>query len=667
MTQWDEIHQILFVGVILAVCCLFSSAQTQEHEYEQWLDLEQESEEEGELLEYLEWRREHPLDVNRATVMELQSLPWLTPAMAQEMVHQRRKAGHFVSLTEMSERCGWDPELLRTVTPYLVCRFSQPTFYRFESRQRWSRRQQLSQGFLNDAYVGDPNKIYNRLRFNWNDRVRLGIMTEKDAGEKDFYDLTRAYLAFAVPPWHSEVIVGHFSLESGQGLIYAPLFQISRTFDPVLSESRAATGIRPNLSASENGGYQGLAWRYHSQKSEGVVFISRNRWDAIIENDTVRSILATGLHRTATEKERRGQLATEAYGLFFSRVFFDCWRNALAWRSEWFSPVIGKGGELKDHYDFSGHHQWAASWQCDFFKGPVNLFSEWGWNRRRAEAYKIGLRLQGHHHSFLLSWRHVSPAFDDPRSRWSTTDNANTTALVVAGRSRLSPQVQVIAYSEYSRNPWPRYQLPMPNFNRVESMVGMEWQPQKALELMMRLKYRRDYLAENYADTFGNVIKMMTAHGRWHLLGQWEYSQRKIVLRTRCEFKLHNQRLDSPQWPTMPSGRGLFFYQQIKFEPSSWLTVTTRYGMFDAPDYETRFYSYEQDLPGVWRNKMLYHRGLRWFVLCSFRPSRWLQASVKWEETVYDDQSFYGSGLDRVNTPKENILSFQLDWKWWVR
>jgi len=60
-----------------------------------------------------------PIDVNRASVGELQALPGVGPRRAEALVLERIRNGPFERLDQLARVYGFGPELLRRLRPHL--------------------------------------------------------------------------------------------------------------------------------------------------------------------------------------------------------------------------------------------------------------------------------------------------------------------------------------------------------------------------------------------------------------------------------------------------------------------------------------------------------------------------------------------------------------------
>ncbi|HDI52412.1 MAG TPA: hypothetical protein ENF45_07250, partial [Bacteroidetes bacterium] len=98
----------LILGLVLSF--LFScSVAAQQTDWEKFLESEKETAESSELLEKLEQLREHPLDVNRANLKMLLTIPGMRPTVARNIVALRRKH-KLVNLEEIPQNITLTPD-----------------------------------------------------------------------------------------------------------------------------------------------------------------------------------------------------------------------------------------------------------------------------------------------------------------------------------------------------------------------------------------------------------------------------------------------------------------------------------------------------------------------------------------------------------------------------
>ncbi len=60
-----------------------------------------------------------PLDLNRATAEDLDAIPGIGPALAQQIVDYRKAHGPFKKIEDLMEVSGIGPENLQKLKPYL--------------------------------------------------------------------------------------------------------------------------------------------------------------------------------------------------------------------------------------------------------------------------------------------------------------------------------------------------------------------------------------------------------------------------------------------------------------------------------------------------------------------------------------------------------------------
>jgi len=187
--------------------------------------LEQSTEdaESSELLEKLQHLQEDPLNINDATIGDLQSIPGVSPIVARNIVVTCERVGSFRTIDDLLTVDGVDARLLAVMRRF--ARVSPPTPSRLQMsiRSRVGRDLEIRRGFQDGSYLGSPLKSYNRLlgRYEYGAAgtiAEFGILTKKDAGEANLNDFTSGFVSVKTNSLLKQLIVGDYSVEAGQGL-----------------------------------------------------------------------------------------------------------------------------------------------------------------------------------------------------------------------------------------------------------------------------------------------------------------------------------------------------------------------------------------------------------------------------------------------------------------
>ena len=134
-----------------------------------------------------------------------------------------------------------------------------------------------------------------------------------------------------------------------------------------------------------------------------------------------------------------------------------------------------------------------------------------------------------------------------------------------------------------------------------------------------------------------------------------------FLLRDRIEYTwISEKRAFSKTAPRT----GWLFFHDFHYRPVPKISTVARLCYFDTSSYETRIYTYENDVPGVLTNKMLYGRGSHLFLLVKYRLFEQGNVAVKFANTYYDDRDFISSGNQRIDANHVSEWTVFFDWKW---
>jgi hypothetical protein len=85
--------------------------------------------------------------------------------------------------------------------------------------------------------------------------------------------------------------------------------------------------------------------------------------------------------------------------------------------------------------------------------------------------------------------------------------------------------------------------------------------------------------------------------------------------------------------------------------------------MFDTDDYNNRQYLYEKNVLYAFSIPALSGRGVRWYSLLQFSPTRKIDLWIRFARTSQRDMKTIGSGLEEINTARRSEITAQVRMK----
>ncbi|MGH2574878.1 MAG: ComEA family DNA-binding protein, partial [Ignavibacteria bacterium] len=364
--------------------------------------------EDSELFDYLKKLESNPVDLNSASISELEAIPFLNAVISKKIIEYRTKYRKFNSISELKNVIEIDNDLYREITKFLIVKESKVDFRRdefgrverivlsgniskfdfrkfdFKMRNRFTNDLQPSRGYLYEIYRGMRPKIYNKLDLRYSSGNLIfngGIVSEKDAGERKIFDFIGGYVEMKNIGIVNQVLLGDYTLEFGQGITLWSSLAFSKGNDAVSAVKKNAGNINSYSSVNEVQFFRGIASKLNLGTSYGNFnlfgFFSDNYFDA--SSDSARGELSAfyydGYHRTESEI-RREKAAKEK--LFGGRLSYELGsaRLGFTYYKSYFSESFTYKS-LNKGYDFSGSRTNAMSVDYDFVFQNMNFFGEW--------------------------------------------------------------------------------------------------------------------------------------------------------------------------------------------------------------------------------------------------------------------------------------------------
>ena len=559
----------------------------------------------------------------------------------------------------------------------------------------------------NSRYLGSPQKLQFRYTYNYRNRIRAALVVEKDAGEMFFTDkvsdtiqtlLGKNYKrGFDFIGFHlyakdlgivKAAVLGDYQLSFGQGLTMwsGMSFGKAGAGSSVMKQGR---GITPKGSASEYGFMRGAAVTLGGDPFSGTVFYSHRWVDANVsvadslenEAELISSLQETGYHRTIGELLDRHAIRQQVIGghLAYAIAHFEVGYTA---QHTWLSTPLELKSSHYNQFYFQGKSLTNQGIDFKYVKGKYAVFGE------MAMSYNPGTK--------------VPEPVEGPTSTQSGVSTGSTT-LGFAGLVGLTVKPAgylnfTVMYRDYGKT----YQNLMSNaFGE-----GSRNQGQRGIYLGVEVAPAPYWNILAYADQFqftwltSQVNAPSRGHDYYMRLGHSFNRRTQAYLQFRSKTKMKNS-TDAFVFSHYPifytkntvrfninyelgwdihcankaeyahyrnedgtNEHGYFLCQDIAYKPENLpFSLTFRYAIFDAKDYNARVYAYENDVLYSFSVPAMYGKGMRFYLLGKVKLFNSLTLYARIGRTIYSDRDEISSGLTLIEGNHKTDLKAEIIWK----
>jgi hypothetical protein len=230
----------------------------------------------------------------------------------------------------------------------------------------------------------------------------------------------------------------------------------------------------------------------------------------------------------------------------------------------------------------------------------------------------------------------------------------NESGTYLGLRVRPAEKWTLSGYIDQYTLPWLRFATPRPSAGRDVRFL-IEHAPRRWLSyyLQIRSETREEGMRRETAK--GHVVDGLQPVTRRSIRVHGGYSfNPRLHFRMRMESSYH--RGDGI------TETGILLYQGLRWHPTAWLQLDTRWALFDTEGFDARIYAYEHDLLYTFSIPVFSGRGERRYVLFRVKPSRQINVELKYGATRYRDVTSVGSGLDEVVGQRVRELRAQVRW-----
>ncbi len=634
-------------------------------------------------VEDLNYYLQNPLNLNKASLADLEKLHILNEIQIINLQNYITGVGQMQSIYELQLIKGFAEKTIKNILPFIkVEPVEMAEKLSFEKMIKYGRHQfiaetkfvlQQQKGYIpvidsillekpNSVYQGDRMRYLTRYRFNYKNRVFVGITAEKDAGEAfgkygaDFYS---GHIEINDIGMFKNISIGDYQIKFGQGLIAWSGFGLGKSSE-VLNIRKKAQGIRRYTSTNENLFMRGAGTTISLGDCEISGFFSYKNIDAnqIFADTTerevleIRSLQNTGYHRTISEISNRKALNEMIYGsnITYKNRRFKLGMNFIAFQ---YDAVFEESAKPYKYFDFQGNSNMNFSLDYQFFYNKFSFFGETAVSKNGGIATLNGLLLSPVPQlSFSVVQRYYQSDFHSfYGSSFAESGKISNESGVFYGIS-FHPirNFQISAYVDNYNFPWLKFGINAPSQGN-DFLLQLDYHAPRNVDMYFR--WKNETKMHNTA-TGGSAIVPLVAQTKQNMRYHISYRLNKnLTLRNRIEASVFQSNI----WEY-----GFMAYQDVNYDFNFPLSLNFRFAIFDAA-YKARIYAYENDLLYNFSIPAYSGKGSRIYLMLKYKVANLVSIRLRYAHFYYVDREMISSGLNEINGNLSSEIKFQMSFK----
>lgn len=637
---------------------------------------------------------ERPLNLNTASYEDLQRLVILDDIAITNLLRHREEHGKLLTILELQGIKGFTLNTIRSIMPFVAVNESESTKFslrdmwkggKHEVAIRYERTIEEKKGYSeiedsvlaespNSRYLGSPDKLWARYRFQFSNRVSWGVTMEKDAGEEFFqgsqkqgFDFYSAHLFVRDIGILKAAALGDYQAQFGQGLTFFSGLAFGKSANGV-GVKRNAQGLRPYTSVDENRFLRGGAATIGIGKRIDVTaFVSYKSIDANVSTttdtlaepeETVSSIFSSGFHRTPGELENHHTIEELIYG---GNVNYRHKRLQVGFTgvSYHFSKPYTRSAELYNANEFSGTQNSNFGIDYSYIFRNFNFYGEFSMSQNLGFATTHGVLMTLDPKVTVAAMvRHLEADFQSVYAN-AVTENSrmnNETGYYLGVSLNPFKGWYINGFFDLFRFPWLRYQVNSPSFG-YEGIAQLSYRPNRDLEIYFRFRQKNkpvNVSAEENTAPIRYIEEEKRTYYRLHL----GYKLNKSwSLRSRVEYARYRRGERDVE-------QGFMVYQDIIFKPTGFpVSFSTRLVYFDTDSYNARIYAYENDVLYAYSFPSYYYKGMKAYLNIRYDITRNISVWLRVSNLFYHDRNTIGSGLEEIDGKHRTDVKAQVRFK----
>ncbi|HOY33153.1 MAG TPA: helix-hairpin-helix domain-containing protein [Bacteroidales bacterium] len=701
MKRYKKTLLLIFFNIFFICSCTLLKAQEVEPDStidEQQIEkIENYSEQTGAEIDYsdllsdLEYFIKHPVNINTADFEELAELKILTDIQINNLIEHIRKNGKLLSIYELQSVQGFDNEIITHLLPYITIgltpeksSFNLKEMVKFGKNDLFIRYQRVLEkqdGYIdvpdsvyalspNSHYLGSPDKIYAKYRFNYYNKVLLGFTAEKDAGEQFFkginrygFDYYSGFINVRNIGILKNIVLGDFNVQFGQGLTLWTGLSFGKSSEAA-NIKKLARGISPYSSAYESGFMRGAGFTLGIKNFELTGFYSYKNIDASVSgSDTmeytdyvITSITEDGLHNTLSKADKKKAISEQVFGGHLAYKTKALNIGVTAYGMHLGAPLMDMVKPYNT-FEFRGQNNFNIGIDYSYIVRNFNIFGETARSQNGGIATFNGIMASlDRYVSFVVAHRYYQRTYQSMfTSPFGESGNPyNETGFYTGIAIKPHYKILINAFADFYSFPWLKYLVNSPS-NGFDCNVSLQYKPTKKITINLRYKFENKYtVSDDEEAAIDYNIPYSRQNYRFHISYPVSGS---FTFANRVEVSRYKKNSSDPEY-------GYLIYQDIRYKTSkSPLSFSLRFALFDTKSYNSRMYAYENDVLYAYSIPMFYDKGIRYYLMLKYRLGRHIDIWLRFAQTFYDNKTAISSGLNEINGNKQSEIKAQVRFK----
>ena len=659
----------IILTLLSAALFLTANAQDNDEDWKRDFDLlgeieDVESAEWEEAYEVMSELAAHPLDASTVTREDLQQLPFLTEKEVEDILEYVFRYAPLRSMGELAMIKSLSYEKRQLLRHFLyIGKEQERGFPDWRNVLKYGSHSLVATGKVpfyqrkgdDNGYLGYPYRHNLRYSFNYGNYVKAGIVGAQDAGEPFFADRNKAgydfysyYVVLRNMGRLKTLALGRYRAGYGMGLVINNGFSFGK-LGMLSTLGRSQNNIRAHASTMQANYLQGAAAKMELTRGLDLsVFASWRGIDAtLIDDGLIQTIRTDGYHRTQAEMDKKNN-AEQTVGGGNLNFFLNGWHAGLTATLTHLSRDLHPATTAAYRkYYAHGNDIWNASVDYGYtgarltFNGETATGSCGAIATLNTLSWKAGDEL-----TLMAAQRFYGKKYYSLFSHSFSEGGRiqNESGLYAGATWRPSRQFLLMAYTDFSYFPWPRYQVSQAS-HTWDHLLQLTWRTKRWNTGMRyrlkrherdgqdktRLEWKNEHRGRVFAEYDGGIWSSRTQ-------GDMAY----------CRF--------------LEKSFGWMLSEQLRLR-LRWLKASAGMAFFHTDDFDSRLYAYERGMLYGFNFPVFYGEGIRYWLMAQAGLSQDLVVMAKLGTTNYFDRSTIGTGYQQVNHSALTDLEMQVRWR----